>query len=98
MSIDDIEAFKQGNNCIKVSNPLEFSKFKALLYKEHMTTELKWVKKHICDWTDLVKLGHINNKHNPHLFLFEFQPDKGLSWYDDEKEAEKWFGCKPAVF
>lgn len=95
MKISDINDFKQGKNVIKVSNPIEMSKFRKLLHNEGMKDELKWFKTHCPDWPDLVRLGQLNNKHDIYTFLFEYTPGKGLTWTDDIAKSTEWFGKKP---
>lgn len=82
--------FLSGRNVIKVTNESEFNMFKNFLKQcglvEILNTELNF-----SDWK---RLALINEK-KVDIFLFEYNNHKGLTWWDNIKEATDWYGEKP---
>jgi len=82
--------FLSGRNVIKVTNENEFNMFKNFLNEcglvEILNTELTF-----SDWQ---RLALINGKQSD-IFLFEYNNHKGLTWWDNIKEAIDWYGEKP---
>lgn len=82
--------FLSGRNVIKVTNENEFNMFKDFLKEcgliEILTTELEY-----SDWQ---RLALINNR-QADIFLFEYNNHKGLTWWDNIKEAIDWYGIEP---
>lgn len=82
--------FLSGRNVIKVTNENEFNTFKKFLEK----CGLLYILKDDLEYKDWQHLAEINNK-NTNIFLFEYHNEKGITWWDNIKEAEDWYGEKP---
>jgi len=82
--------FLSGRNVIKVTNEDEFKMFKSFL-KECGLLEILNKEREFSDWESLAV---INNK-QPDIFLFEYNNHKGLTWWDNIKEAIDWYGIEP---
>ena len=93
--MDSFLQFITGRNVILVRNRGEFETFLEML-EYHKVTEILGRKpnaKTLAYWQDLAV---INGK-NPNLFCFEYQPGKGLSWYDNTKQPTDGYGIEPIV-
>ena len=82
--------FLSGRNVIKVTNKDEFEVFKKFL-KECGLIEILNKESEFSDWQSLAV---INNKQSD-IFLFEYNNHKGLTWWDNIKEAIEWYGIEP---
>jgi len=82
--------FLSGRNVIKVTNKDEFQVFKKFL-KECGLIEILNKESEFSDWQSLAV---INNKQSD-IFLFEYNNHKGLTWWDNIKEAIEWYGIEP---
>ena len=82
--------FLSGRNVIKVTNKDEFEVFKKFL-KECGLIEILNKESEFSDWQSLAV---INNKQSD-IFLFEYNNHKGLTWWDNIKEAIDWYGIEP---
>ena len=82
--------FLSGKNVLKVTNETEFNQFKTFL-KECGLLEILGKDTSFSDWQCLAQ---INNK-DKNMFLFEYNNYKGLTWWDNEKEASDWYDKSP---
>lgn len=82
--------FLSGRNVIKVTNEQEFNLFKNFL-KEYGLVEILNGSNTYSEWQHL---ANINGK-NENVFLFEYNNYKGLTWWDNIKEATDWYGEPP---
>ncbi len=82
--------FLSGYNVIKVTNEKEFDVLKNFLSK----CGLLYVLNNDLEFKYWQHLAEINNK-NPNMFLFEYHNEKGITWWDNIKEAEDYYGEKP---
>lgn len=82
--------FLSGYNVIKVTNEKEFDVFKNFLSK----CGLLYVLNNDLEFKYWQHLAEINNK-NPNIFLFEYHNEKGITWWDNIKDAEDYYGEKP---
>lgn len=93
-SFDDFIEFISGMNAVLVQGKADFDKFIDML-KDHKCEQIlgrKWAQ--AMDYAYWQDLADINRK-NRDLFLFEYQPGKGLSWSDDIKQVASWYGRDP---
>lgn len=91
---EDFIEFISGMNAIQVASKADFNKFIAML-KDHKCEQIlgRNLAKGL-DYAYWQELADINRK-NRDLFLFEYQPGKGLSWSDDVKQVASWYGRDP---
>ncbi len=87
--------FITGQGAIAVKNERDFRNFIDLLVHHNVLFILNDPGKyrHYDEW---VYLAIINNKKHD-VFCFEYQPGKGLSWYDNVEEPTEWYGEPPMV-
>ena len=82
--------FLSGTNVLKVTNETQFNQFKDFL-NECGLLEILGKDTFYEDWQRLAK---INGK-DENMFLFEYNNYKGITWWDNEKEAIDWYDKEP---
>lgn len=86
----DFISFLNNSAVVKVSNKEEFNLFKKVLETLHIAGVLG-KETEFEDWQHLAVI----NKHDPNLFLFEYDNYKGLTWSDNIEKATDWYGLAP---
>ncbi len=87
--------FITGQGTILVRDGKEFCKFLKLL-KDHKAEDILGLsaeRKTYAFWTHIA----IINGRNPKIMCFEYQPGKGISWYNNIKQPTEWYGEAPIV-
>lgn len=82
--------FITNSNSLLVNNEKEFEKFKEFLNKLDLIDELKGYN-HFYEWQKLAKI----NDYDDEYIIFEFQPNKGLTFGYTIDSSKKWFGLEP---
>ena len=86
--------FITGQGTILVKNEKDFNKFVKMLKDHNCEQILKNRKTDGQDWNEWLSLASINGL-NPNCFVFEYQPGKGISWYDNVDKPTSWYGVAP---
>lgn len=82
--------FLATQNVVKVTSEEEFRKFKEFLNKHGLLGILEKYQK-FRDWQELARINNKNTKE----FYFEYDNQRGLTWYDNEQEPLDWYGLQP---
>lgn len=82
--------FLAGRNVLKVTSENEFNIFKNFLKQ----CGLLGILNNTNTYSEWQQLATINGK-NENIFLFEYNNYKGLTWWDNIKEATDWYGESP---
>lgn len=82
--------FLSGTNVLKVTNEIQFNQFRDFL-NECGLLEILGKDTSYEDWQ---RLAQINGK-DENMFLFEYNNYKGITWWDNEKEAVDWYDKEP---
>ena len=86
--------FIGGLGTILVRDEKDFRRFVEMLNR-HNVVDILGNKKYQ-NYDEWKYLAIINNK-NRDVMCFEYQPGKGLSWYDNTKDPSEWYGEAPMV-
>ena len=87
--------FITGPGTIAVKNERDFRHFIELLEYHNVLFIMNNPGKYR-NYDEWIHLAIINNKKHD-VFCFEYQPGKGMSWYDNVEEPTKWYGEAPMV-
>ena len=94
VDFDTFITFITGQGTILVKDEKDFNKFVNML-KDHKCEQiLKNRKMDGQDWNEWLSLATLNGL-DPNCFVFEYQPGKGLSWYDNVEKPTEWYGEAP---
>lgn len=81
--------FLATKNTVKVTNEEEFDDFYRILKEMGFASMFRY--DNFDEWQVLAQINH----RNPHLFCFEYDNARGLTWYDNEKASIAWYGIQP---
>lgn len=81
--------FITGSNTITITNENEFNKFKEFLNCLGLDILLNNYN-NFSDWQQLSKI----NKNDPNCIIFEYQPNKGLTFGYTKESSKKWYGIE----
>ncbi len=84
--------FISGQNVISVRSEQDFRNFVKLL-DDHGVSFILGNKKYR-NYDEWKYLAIINNKKRD-VMCFEYDSEKGLSWYDNEEVPTEWYGIAP---
>jgi len=92
-SFDTFIKFITGTGSILVTDEKSFDRFIAML-KDHKVTEILPKRGNSSSFSWWQNIAEINGNSGD-LFVFEYQPGKGLSWYSDVETPTDWYGEAP---
>lgn len=72
---------------VRVASENDYAVFMSFL-EAHGLKSILGKSREYKDWQRLAAI----NRLNPNLFFFEYTPEKGLTWGDDEAAAVEWYG------
>lgn len=81
--------FLSTKNTVKITNEEEFDEFYKILKGLGFANMFKY--NNFDDWQILAQINH----RNPHIFCFEYDNARGLTWYDNENDSIDWYGVQP---
>lgn len=77
--------FLATNNTIRINDGIEFNKFKAMCENVGLNVRRSW-----SEWVELAKRNENTGKFQGYI-CFEYDNNKGLSFYNDEKKSIDWY-------
>lgn len=81
--------FLATKNTVKVTNEEEFDEFYSIL--KDMGFADMFLYDNFDEWQILAQINH----RNPHMFCFEYDNTRGLTWYDNEEASISWYDIQP---
>ena len=91
---DTFIKFITGQGTILVKDEAGFNRFVNMLKDHKCEQVLKTRRSSGQSWDEWVNLAMLNGL-NTDCFVFEYQPGKGISWYDDVDKPTDWYGEAP---